>query len=558
MNRPLVAFLALVLAAPATADELPAQVFASVPEDAIQDVLFFGETRPTVIRLRIQIEDRGFRVAFADFVDRLFRYLDGDADGTLSLAEAQRGSWSQMLRSPFGGQPGLEQRVFSRLGTLTIDNGPKDGEVSRDELGRYLHESLAFAEFGIQAGAPPDNRTQAVFGLLDRDGDGRLSPEELAASDELLRRLDRDNDERIDPDELRQDLPDSNSRQFFGQPPPTSSTAETSPVVALTERSRSAVMRRLLSQYDRGSGPEGAGKDRRLDAAELAFPPDSIRRFDADGDGALDSLELEGYLADAPPFVELIVTLGSRIAGRSRFSIEPRPAEGMAVWTSGNGAVVADVGDAHLELKAGDVAQNFGNFFEQQFNAADADKNGYLEMREANQNGFVNQFFAAADRDGDGKLFKKELDGYVERQADAQQCRAMLTVTDRGRAFFEILDTDRDGKLGIRELREARRRVVETIRGAERGVALEAVPRRFELGIGRGPTPLREGFRFEPYDSTPRAVPERSKGAPAWFRHMDRNGDGDVSPREFLGPRDEFRRLDADGDGLIDPKEAQP
>jgi hypothetical protein len=38
---------------------------------------------------------------------------------------------------------------------------------------------------------------------------------------------------------------------------------------------------------------------------------------------------------------------------------------------------------------------------------------------------------------------------------------------------------------------------------------------------------------------------------------MDRNHDGDVSRREFLGPRDQFDRLDRDKDGLIDPDEAR-
>ncbi|HEX5444564.1 MAG TPA: hypothetical protein VFW87_12070, partial [Pirellulales bacterium] len=47
-----------------------------------------------------------------------------------------------------------------------------------------------------------------------------------------------------------------------------------------------------------------------------------------------------------------------------------------------------------------------------------------------------------------------------------------------------------------------------------------------------------------------------TKRGPGWFQKMDRNDDGEVSPREFLGPAAAFEKLDADGNGVIDAEEA--
>jgi hypothetical protein len=37
---------------------------------------------------------------------------------------------------------------------------------------------------------------------------------------------------------------------------------------------------------------------------------------------------------------------------------------------------------------------------------------------------------------------------------------------------------------------------------------------------------------------------------------MDRNHDGEITWREFLGSREQFRKLDLDGDGVITIEEA--
>ena len=59
----------------------------------------------------------------------------------------------------------------------------------------------------------------------------------------------------------------------------------------------------------------------------------------------------------------------------------------------------------------------------------------------------------------------------------------------------------------------------------------------------------RVGARFRPRG--------RPAAGPAWFRRMDRNRDGGVSRREFLGTREQFERLDqATATALVSPVEA--
>ena len=70
------------------------------------------------------------------------------------------------------------------------------------------------------------------------------------------------------------------------------------------------------------------------------------------------------------------------------------------------------------------------------------------------------------------------------------------------------------------------------------------------------PAWVRPPVAFRPGMGMERRGPAPARG-PLWFRKMDLNGDGDVSPREFLGTLEAFKKLDLDGDGLISREEAE-
>jgi Ca2+-binding EF-hand superfamily protein len=322
-------------------------------------------------------------------------------------------------------------------------------------------------------------------------------------------------------------------------------------------------VRLVLKKYDKGSSSGEPAGDNRLSPGEFAIDPNDFAAADTDGDKTLDTEELRRYLAQAVPDLELTIKLSQDDSSAttieaSGVGTKPLPAE-VHIQKLTDGDVEIAVGEVSLEFHADSgagAAANAKRYYAGQFQAADTDNNKYLEKAELKDQGPFVTLFDSMDTDGDDKLYMKEVDAFVDQELLAARSQMVLSVADQGRAIFAIVDLNRDRRLGVREIRGAVARVLSWDRNNDGHIRSDEVPHHYQLSIGRGQVAIvgMGAFRESPMMAAPGASAPAT--GPNWFRRMDRNRDGDISRREFLGPRTAFDRLDRDHDGLIDAQEA--
>lgn len=568
MKPALYLFAALFLAVSTTAavvaaDEAAGSAAAANPKaddvqvaDDVQHIFYTAPEGLIVLRVHVRVDGESYRAVWEQFLNAVSADLDADDDGTVTPIEARK-LFTRIELERIGLQlgPGLG-------GSAEVDSNPQDGKVTREELADYferlglrpfvLRVRPRLSRFRTEGRDDPASASDALFRRLDRNADQKLSADECREAASALAKLDLDEDGTISLAELQPfQNPYVASDGFNGR-------VQAAPVEFFLG---DLTIVKLLAAYD-GRRPAPSTKDNKLDRSEIGLSPEDFEPFDKDRDGSLDSEELRQLIASPPSQMELVLRLGRRESGQAPVEV---------IRTSkGLGSRVAD-SDGQKILNLAKVSLQIGvdstvsptpeaqvQLYRQQFQAADKDKNGYLDRKEVENTVFGDQF-DLIDRDQDGKVFEQELIAYIKRSYAAARCQCSLSAVDLGRSLFQSLDDNNDNRLSSRELAAGISKIVRWDGDGDGLVAESEIPEQKRLTLERGVGGI-PGVRFAPasqaYPGGPIGLiqPMRS---PLWFQKMDVNRDGEVSRREFLGPLDAFDRLDKDRDGILTPEEAR-
>jgi Ca2+-binding EF-hand superfamily protein len=506
------------------------------PDDAeIRHVVLLLEPAPLCLRLRLTIAGQPLASAREQFVNKLIQQLDRDGDGQLTRAEAAR---SPLLRQP------APAKGAAFLETLDVGLKVSAADVM-NTVQRVAGESVVYRQ--------DDSASESdsfIFELLDEDKSGVIDAAEMATAAERLTRRDTDGDDCIAFDEVQPPPPEQPADPALALVTAVEPARPRATFSELLRDTREPLLpRRILRKYDRDG-------DGRLSAAELQWPAERIAAIDQNADGALSLTELRD-LAEAPVDLDLAIDVAPDDPLRPQLAVlDGAASKSQTSELPGLVNVKLDNATVSLSYRHIDPIPQAIEGALVRFNQLDTDGNGYLDAEEVQTDVRLRRgLFDMIDADGDGKVFGEEVETYVRLRGEPEAIACRVNVYDTGSGFFQSLDHNNDGRIGQREMRSIDQTLQSLQRDDRNGVALEEPARHFHVEFVRG------GYRlFGPTDEMVSELPAFNRGVPVgpvWFQRMDRNNDGDLTWREFLGHREDFHRLDADADGLIAPDEAE-
>jgi Ca2+-binding EF-hand superfamily protein len=519
------------------------------PQDPYERFALLTPGGPIVVQAAITIGGQPFRSVREKLIDDMLAAADKDKDGKATWEEAL--SSKRFTLGRFQIAEGQQKQSYIQM----LDKNA-DGIVDRPEVRLFVAQFSGAPAFMLGGGygygglvQTADGRvmltgsTADVRALLDTDADGNLSDKEIAVATERLKTRDADDNDLLYPEEISGQTA-ARGRVTAAQVQQQQQAVQWSVLLGPTATA-DGLYSALLQRYKNADG----------DIVAVSFDgvPALFTTLDKDNSGKLEKEEALG-LNDVPPQVELTVDLG---AADAKGVVLKSVATELTKITESPDNSVLELPGVRLSLVANRAAPQTANY-EQSVKAYitqfDKDSNGYLEKTELPEN-FAQQF-GTWDENEDGKVYPEEIAASYARQLAPQTSQVVANVASQGNSLFQALDQTGDGRLSLREMRVASAQILALDKDDDKQLTLREIPATISVTFGVG----NAGGAYRVV-SAPGAMPGGARPAaagsgPEWFTRMDRNGDGDVTLKEFLGDESEFKQLDANADGFIEAKEA--
>ncbi|MFQ5731330.1 MAG: hypothetical protein ACE5KM_05165 [Planctomycetaceae bacterium] len=512
--------------------------------DPVERILVFSPRGPLVVELAIYVDGKPFRMAREKIVDEMMKFADKDEEGT----------WMEALKDPrfattryrYAAANAKQRQALAKRFDLNGNN-----KVDRYEVRRFIAQLGYGAAFNIRPSynyrAEPD-----ITKILDTNKDGSLTADELESAAERLKSRDADDNDLLVAAELGAGARNPYQRRLprGGVRLPTAGRRvhQLGPTAQL-----SALYVELQKQYG----------DSKKVIAKKAFraAPELFTRLDLNKNGILDAGEMVAFHL-AKPQLKLEVRLGKdkkRGAGVSVISAAKGLKVAGKLHTMGNRASVTLPGwrFAVDVSNATRTPYNYAAYAKRYITQYDVDKNGYIDAKDIKKLGVrgrtIQAQFKRWDADSDGKVYAKEIEKYYDRIQAPQRTQVSLSSTSTGPSLFSAIDETGDKRISLREMRTAAKRLLKLDRNKDGRIDVVEMPSNASITIYRGRTNYVNYNRYR----RPGTATRVTVRGPKWFHHMDKNADGDVTLREFLGTKQQFKKIDTNSDGFIELSEAK-